>query len=140
MNFPRWASCSGRLPRPKASSVIPIGRPSSNWVEPLLPFQSEAVTPGSTAENLQAAITGESHERDTLYPEFPALAKPEDSRPAIPTLNFALQSEKQHARLYQNASDNFGKNLPAEYYVCQECGKTLTDLPEKIPGSPDGTG
>ncbi len=103
-------------------------------------FQSEAVTPGSTAENLQAAITGESHERDTLYPEFPALAKPEDSRPAIPTLNFALQSEKQHARLYQNASDNFGKNLPAEYYVCQECGKTLTDLPEKIPGSPDGTG
>jgi rubrerythrin len=94
-------------------------------------FQLEAVTPGSTAENLQAAITGESHERDTMYPEFLALAKSEDSRPAIRTLNFALQSEKSHARLYQNALDNLGKNLPTEYYVCQECGETLTELPAK---------
>ena len=80
---------------------------------------------------MQAAITGESHERDTLYPEFPALAKSEDSRPAIPTLNFAPQPEKQHARLYQNASDSFGKNPPTEYYVCQECGETLTEPPAK---------
>jgi rubrerythrin len=94
-------------------------------------FQLEAVVPGTTADNLKTAITGESYERDTMYPEFLAQAKSEDSRPAMRTLNFALQTEKSHAKLYQNALENLGKNAAVEYYVCQECGETLTSLPAK---------
>lgn len=92
-------------------------------------FQLDEVTPGSTAENLQAAIKGETYERDVMYPEFLALAKSDDSRPAIRTLEFAMSAEKEHARLYQDALANLGKNSPANYFVCQVCGMTLTEIP-----------
>ncbi|MGA9578943.1 MAG: rubrerythrin family protein, partial [Terrimicrobiaceae bacterium] len=45
-------------------------------------FQLDPVNPGTTAENLQAAIKGESYERDTMYPEFLAVAKADDARAA----------------------------------------------------------
>jgi rubrerythrin len=94
-------------------------------------FQLDAVNPGPTAENLQAAIKGESYERDTMYPQFLAQAKADDARAAIRTIEFAAAAEEEHARLYQDALTNLGKNAPADYYVCQVCGATLTELPAK---------
>ena len=94
-------------------------------------FQLDPVSPLTTAENLRAAIKGESYERDTMYPEFLAVAKADDARAAIRTLEFAGAAEKEHAKLYQNALDNLGKNAPEDYYVCQVCGMTLTELPAK---------
>ena len=94
-------------------------------------FKLDDVTPGTTAENLKAAIKGETYERDTMYPEFLAAAKADDAKAAIRTFQFALAVEKQHAELYQNALDQLGKNPPADYYVCQVCGTTLTALPDK---------
>lgn len=92
-------------------------------------FQLENVTPGTTAENLRAAIEGETYERDQMYPEFLATAKTDDSQPAIRTIQFALAAEKEHARLYQEALDSLGSNMPTDYYVCQVCGMTVTQLP-----------
>lgn len=94
-------------------------------------FQLEAVTPASTEANLNAAIQGESYERDTMYPEFLALAKTDDARAAIRTFEFALAAEKEHAKLYAEALATLGKNAPADYYVCNVCGMTLTELPAK---------
>ncbi|MEI6072371.1 MAG: rubrerythrin family protein [Verrucomicrobiae bacterium] len=94
-------------------------------------FKLDEVKPGATAENLKAAIQGETHERDTMYPEFLAAAKADDAKAAIRTFQFALAVEKQHAVLYQDALDQLGKNPPADYYVCQVCGATLTALPDK---------
>ena len=94
-------------------------------------FQLETVKPAPTAENLRAAIKGESYERDTMYPEFITTAKADDARPAIRSLEFAVASEKEHAKLYQEALDTLGHNTPADYYVCQTCGMTLTALPDK---------
>ncbi len=91
----------------------------------------DAVTPGTTAENLQASIKGETYERDTMYPEYLALAKTDDAPAAIRTIEFALTAEKEHAKLYQEALDNLGKNAKADYYVCQVCGMTVTELPAK---------
>jgi len=95
------------------------------------PFQLDAVTPGTTAENLQAAIKGETYERDTMYPGFLAVAKTDDAAPAIRAIEFALAAEKEHATLYQDALANLGKNTKADYYVCQVCGMTVTELPAK---------
>ena len=92
-------------------------------------FQLESVTPGTTEDNLRAAIKGETYERDTMYPEFLATAKKDDSQPAVRTIQFAYAAEKEHARLYQEALDSLGKNAPADYYVCQVCGMTVTELP-----------
>ncbi len=94
-------------------------------------FELEAVVPATTEENLKAAIKGESYERDVMYPEFLAVAKADDVRAAIRTLEFAAAAEKEHAKLYQEALSSLGKNAPADYYVCQICGMTLTALPEK---------
>jgi len=94
-------------------------------------FKLDEVKPGTTAENLKAAIKGESHERDTMYPEFIAVAKADNAKAAIRTLQFALAVEKEHALLYQAALDQLGHNPPQDYFVCQICGATLTALPEK---------
>lgn len=94
-------------------------------------FKLDEVVPGTTAENLKAAIKGESYERDTMYPEFLANAKADDAKPAIRSIQFAAAAEKEHAKLYQQALDQLGKNPPQDYFVCQVCGMTLTGLPAK---------
>ncbi len=96
-------------------------------------FELEAVTPGTTAENIKAAIKGETYEVDKMYPEFLALAEKEDARPAIRTFNAAMETEKAHAKIYQTALDNLGKKdaPPVNYFVCMECGMTVTELPAK---------
>ncbi len=91
----------------------------------------EEVKVGTTAENLQAAITGESYERDTMYPGFIATAKAEDARVGVRSLQAALSAEKEHARLFQQALDNLGQKVAVNYYVCPECGFTVTTLPGK---------
>lgn len=94
-------------------------------------FKLDDVLPGTTAENLKAAIKGEAYERDTMYPEFITVAKADNAKPAIRSLQFALAVEKQHALLYQAALDQLGNNPPQDYFVCQVCGSTLVALPEK---------
>lgn len=94
-------------------------------------FKLDEVKPGTTAENLQAAIKGESYERDTMYPEFMAQAKADGAKPAIRTLLYALKAEAEHAKLYQDALDNLGKNADLPLYVCKVCGYTVTELPAK---------
>ncbi len=92
-------------------------------------FKLDEVNPGTTAENLQAAIKGETYERDTMYPEFIALAKADGAKPAIRTLLYAQKAEVEHARLYQDALDNLGKNADQTIYVCKVCGYTVNKLP-----------
>ncbi len=94
-------------------------------------FELEAVTVGTTAENLKAAIKGETYEVESMYPEFLALAKKDDVRPAMRTFRFAMETEKAHAKLYKDALDNLGKNQKVNYFVCKVCGMTVTALPEK---------
>lgn len=94
-------------------------------------FQLDAVTPGTTGHNLMEAIKGETYEQTTMYPEFLGAAEKVDARGAMRTLRFAMETEKAHAGLYQAALDNLGKQGPADYYVCQVCGMTVTELPSK---------
>jgi len=85
----------------------------------------------STRENLQAAIAGESYERDTMYPEFLAQARREGNRDALQTFNYAKTAEAEHARLYQKALDSLDSLTGSEaatYYVCSVCGYTTTNL------------
>lgn len=94
-------------------------------------FQLDEIKAGTTAENLQAAISGESYERDTMYPEFMAQAKKDGAKPAIRTLLYAQKAEAEHAKLYKEALDNLGKNMDLPLYVCTVCGYTVTELPAK---------
>lgn len=98
-------------------------------------FALDAVTPGTTAENLQEAIKGESYERDTMYPAFLKVAKAENNHDAERSFHFAVSAEKEHAALYADALDQLGKNPSVGYYVCPVCGNTTVGRPtdEKCP-------
>ena len=83
----------------------------------------------TTAENLKAAIDGESYERDTMYPDFIAEAKASNNIDAVRTFNFAKSAEAEHAKLYAEALANLEqwKAGPGTFYVCPKCGFTTED-------------
>ncbi len=90
----------------------------------------------STAENLRAAIDGETYERDTMYPQFLTRAREENNDSALETFEFALNAEASHADLYTEALANLdtAKGPAQTFYVCRVCGYTTKTLPaERCP-------
>jgi rubrerythrin len=85
----------------------------------------------STKENLEAAIQGESYERDTMYPEFLKQARAEGNRDAVQTFNYAKTAEAEHAKLYSEALNNLPKlkgSKAKDYFVCTVCGYTTSQM------------
>lgn len=91
----------------------------------------------STRENLEAAIKGESYERDTMYPEFLKQARFDRINSAIRSLNLAKTAEAEHAKLFQEALSNIDHlrgSTVAYFLVCPTCGFTVRNLDfEKCP-------
>lgn len=83
----------------------------------------------STSENLKEAISGETHEFKSMYPEMIAHAKEEGQKSAERSLNYANEVEKVHAALYQKALDSLDRQEEADYYVCSVCGYTCEQEP-----------
>ncbi|MEI6348249.1 MAG: ferritin family protein [Bacteroidota bacterium] len=82
----------------------------------------------TTAENLQAAIDGETYEIDKMYPQFLADAKTEKVEKATKTFTWAFDTEKKHQQFYKKALEGLNANtedtLPTGYAVCPVCGNT----------------
>mgnify|MGYP001820582292 FL=1 len=83
----------------------------------------------STEANLREAISGETHEFESMYPQMIEEAKAEGFDVALRSFSFANAVEKVHVDLYQKAFDNFGRNQDVDYYVCKVCGNTLEGEP-----------
>ncbi len=88
----------------------------------------------STKENLEEAISGETHEFTKMYPQMIQEAIEEGEKQAEISFKYANEVEKVHASLYQKALENI-ENFPVkDYYVCKICGYTAEDHPpEKCP-------
>ncbi len=78
---------------------------------------------GTTAENLKAAIEGESYEIASMYPGMIADAEAEGDTKATRSFKWAYEVEKVHEALYRYALEHLepGAESP-EYYVCPVCG------------------
>ncbi len=89
----------------------------------------------STAENLKAAVEGETYEFTVMYPEFIKEAEKEGNTQALRTFTMANSAEAGHAAIYQKALDRLGKNETTDYYVCTVCGLLHEGKqpPEKCP-------
>jgi rubrerythrin len=87
---------------------------------------------GSTADNLQAAISGETHEFSDMYPPMVKQAIA-DGHKARRMFEYAVAAEEVHAKLYQMALEAVkqGKDLVAEFYLCPICGFIEMGKPEK---------
>ena len=86
----------------------------------------------STLENLNEARAGERYEIDSMYPEFLREARSHNNVPAVRTLEWALEAEKTHARLFSEAVAvlEAGWLIAGRiFYVCAVCGYT-SETPE----------
>jgi len=94
---------------------------------------------GSTVENIQAAVGGETFEVESMYPPMVEAAKSEDNKAALKSFEYALEVEKVHAELFKKAQAELEKMAEQDVYVCKVCGHTVEgEPPDKCPvcGSP----
>ncbi|MBE0618587.1 MAG: rubrerythrin family protein [Proteobacteria bacterium] len=89
----------------------------------------------STAENLEEAISGESHEVLNMYPGMIKDAEGEGHKLALNSFKWAWEVEKTHEALYRKAKGNLGQGGETfDYYVCLVCGHTHEkSAPDKCP-------
>jgi len=90
----------------------------------------------STKENLQAAVSGETHEFVNMYPDMIAEAEKEGNKEAKQSFVWANEVEKIHAGLYQKMLDDLEKAGCGDtpYFVCPCCGFTAEgEAPGKCP-------
>jgi rubrerythrin len=90
---------------------------------------------GATKANLEAAMAGEMHEFQHMYPEMIEAAKAEGNKTAERTFTYANEVEKIHADLYKNMIDTLGAGSETySYYVCPLCGYTAEkEAPDSCP-------
>lgn len=89
----------------------------------------------ATPANLEAAISGENYEVNTMYPEFIQDAESEGEKKALTSFHWAWEVEKVHEDLFRKAlKDPASVSAEVEYYVCPFCGYTHEGTPpEKCP-------
>ena len=91
----------------------------------------------STAENLEAAISGETLEYKTMYPEYLSTAKQEGNRQAVWSFDVASKVEQVHAGLFSKTVEMLKSKkelAKVDYYICSVCGNTVENsAPEKCP-------
>jgi rubrerythrin len=89
---------------------------------------------GSTAENLKAAIGGETYEYTEMYPPMLDQAQT-DGHQAARMFAMALKAEEVHAQLYKKALEAVeqGNDLTdTEFYLCPVCGHIEFGSPPDI--------
>ena len=87
----------------------------------------------STRENLEQAISGETHEFKSMYPEMIEAAKADGNKEAERTFTYANEVEKIHAQLYMKLLDALGTSQESyPYYVCPVCGYTAEKDPPDV--------
>ena len=87
---------------------------------------------GDTLKNLQAAVSGETHEFTHMYPDFIGQAEAEKRDDALRMFRFAAAVEKVHAGLYSKYNDavKAGRKPPeVKLYICSICGNTVEGEP-----------
>ncbi|HEY2014095.1 MAG TPA: rubrerythrin family protein [Bryobacteraceae bacterium] len=91
---------------------------------------------GATADNLKAAIEGETFEFTTMYPPMLAQAEAEGNRAKI-MFGYAMKAEAVHAELYRRALEAVeqGQDLSEmKFYLCPVCGQIEFGIqPERCP-------
>ncbi|MFX1318764.1 MAG: rubrerythrin [Promethearchaeota archaeon] len=111
--------------------------------KPLPEITVDALAPlkvGTTADNLKAAIEGETYEHTQMYPEIANTAEKEGYKAIAKQVRAIAQVEAHHADRYTallkevEANTVFKKKKPT-IWICRECGYLHTgdEPPEQCP-------
>lgn len=87
---------------------------------------------GSTADNLKAAIEGETYEFQQMYPGFIDQAEKEGNKAAVMSFKNANAVEQIHAGLFKKALDDLRQNKQVDYYICPVCGNVVEGNPPEF--------
>jgi len=92
---------------------------------------------GKTADNLEAAIGGETFEVAEMYDVYQVAAEHQGEKQAVLMFHRAMEAEKVHADLYQKAKAALAAGKDAEgepIFVCPVCGFTMHGIaPDTCP-------
>lgn len=92
---------------------------------------------GTTSENLQGAIGGETFEVEEMYAAYLETARFQQEKGAQRSFHYALSAEKIHAEMFQQAKQAVDAGKDAELgpvQVCGVCGYTHEgDIPDRCP-------
>lgn len=97
---------------------------------------------GTTEENLNASIKGETEEYENMYPSFIETANAENNSEAVRIFTHAMKAEEVHAGLYKKAAEAIKNSEDLEasaIFLCPVCGNvTLNSAPDvcSICGAP----
>jgi len=86
---------------------------------------------GSTAENLQEGVSGETYEFSSMYPPMLNAAEAAGEVEAARAFKFAMQAEKVHAELYAKLLANLDAKEDLNFHLCSVCGNVELTLPTK---------
>lgn len=86
---------------------------------------------GTTADNLQDAVAGETYEYKDMYPDMVKEAEAVGKTAAVRSFTFAMKAEEVHAKLYQEALANLDETEEIFYYLCPICGNIEKSVPDK---------
>jgi rubrerythrin len=84
----------------------------------------------NTKDNLQVALDGETFEVDEMYTIYKNTATLQGEDEAVRSINYALEAEKVHAEMYEQARGlvKSGKDMKLDkVFVCPVCGYTALD-------------
>lgn len=83
----------------------------------------------STKENLEAAVTGETYEKESMYPAFIKQAEADLNSGATRSFKGAMAAEIEHTKLFCQALKELDswKEPGKVFFVCQVCGFTTMD-------------
>ena len=108
------------------------------------PVVTSTPTVGTTAENLQVAIDGETYEYSVMYPDFLRIAQEEGFTDAARIFRWAMRAEEVHANTFTSVLNNLDDDeylaIYAHIYRCYLCGEVVTERPEycgicRLPGA-----
>ena len=68
-----------------------------------------------TPENLQTGIDGETYEVEEMYPVFNNTAKFQNEKGAEQSTHYALEAEKIHMKMYQDANNHYEKDKDVDF-------------------------
>jgi len=100
-------------------------------------LEVESVVPGTTADNLKAAIAGERREHEKVYEQFCDIAQAECQYEALKTFNDARCAEDTHRKLFEQALAQLKEASPANQLLASAFFDPLLALGTPIPGVED---
>lgn len=98
---------------------------------------------GSSLENVEDALKGETDEFTSMYPMFIDQAKRDTNNDALKSFFWANEAEKIHADFYLKSLDALKQGRDVELgklHICSVCGNTFEGtVPEKCPVCGEGS-